>query len=295
MRRCDEPPLHCTLCLIPLRPIALRFAVAGCPLSTPKPGGTVEGLKHAKKLGIDAMEIEWVQNVPSDVKRMELIRKTAQELDMTLTVHAPYYVNLNSPDKAKLAASKGRVLRALSMGEIAGVRSVCVHPAFYLGMPPEKAYENVRRAVDDILKQKSKLFPHVNLALETMGRQTQFGTLEEVLKISKEFDLYPTVDPAHLHARYNGAVNSKKEWNEMFDLYEEYLGKSSLKNVHMHFSGIAYGLKGEKHHLPLRESDARWEDFLQVLKDRKIEGTVVCESPAMEKDTVLMREVYESL
>jgi deoxyribonuclease-4 len=273
----------------------LRFAVAGCPLSTPSPGGTVEGLKHAKKLGIHAMEIEWVQNVPSDPKRMEEIRATAEELDMTLTVHAPYYVNLNSPDKAKLAASKARILKALSMSEIAGVRSVCVHPAFYLGMPPQKAYDNVRRAVEDILKQKKKLFPHVNLALETMGRAAQFGTLDEVLRISKEFGLYPTIDPAHLHARYNGKVNSTKEWNEMFDTYVDYLGKDSLKHVHMHFSGIEYGPKGEKKHLPLRQSDAKWEDFIAVLKKRKIEGTVVCESPAMEKDTVLMSKTYAAL
>lgn len=273
----------------------LRFAVAGCPLSTPPPGGTVEGLQHAKKLGIGAMEIEWVQNVPKDPQRMELIRKSARDLDMTLTVHAPYYVNLNTPDKAKLAASKDRVWSALSMAQLAGVRSVCVHPAFYLGMPPEMAYENVRKAVDDIMKKKAKLFPDVNLGLETMGKIAQFGTLEEVLKISKEFDLYPVVDPAHLHARHNGAINTTKEWNEMLDLYEKYLGKKALGQMHMHFSGIEYGPRGEKKHLPFRKSDARWEDFLRVLHDRKVGGTVVCESPAMEEDTLLLQETYLSL
>ena len=65
--------------------------------------------------------------------------------------------------------------------------------------------------------------------------------------------------------------------------------------MHMHFSGIAYGLKGEKHHLPLQESDARWKDFLNVLKDRKIEGTLVCESPLLEKDTLLMQRTYKKL
>lgn len=270
----------------------LRFAVAGCPLSTPSPGGTVEGLKRAKALGITAMEIEWVQNVPKDPERMAEIRRTAEELDVTLTVHAPYYVNLNSPDTVKLVQSKERVLKALHMSELAGVRSVCVHAAFYLGMDPAKAYDNVRRAVDDIMAKKDRLFPSVNLALETMGKQSQFGTLEEVLKISKEFGIYPCVDPAHLHARYNGKVNSVAEWNEMFDMYAEYLGKKSLKHMHMHFSGIAYGLKGEKHHLPLEESDAKWREFVQVLKDREIEGTVVSESPLLEKDTLLMQKTF---
>lgn len=236
-----------------------------------------------------------MQSVPHDPKRMALIRETAEDCDVTLTVHAPYYVNLNSPDEAKLGASIKRVWDALAMSELAGVRSVCVHPAFYLGMTPEEAYKNVAKAVERIMEKKDRLFPSVNLALETMGKPSQFGTLEEVLRICKEFDLYPTVDPAHMHARTNGAINSVKEWNDMFDLYEKYLGKKSLQYVHMHYSGIAYGPKGEKHHLPLQESDAKWKDFLKVLKDRKIGGTVVCESPLLEKDTLLMSKMFAKL
>jgi deoxyribonuclease-4 len=270
----------------------LRFAVAGTPHSTPAPGGTVEGLLRAHELGITAMEIEWVQSVPKSPERMAEIRETAEELDITLTVHAPYFVNLNSPEKAKLAASKRRVLDALAMAELCGARSVCVHAAFNLGLPPATVFENVRRATEDIMKSKSKFFPHVNLAYETMGKPVQFGTLEEVLKISKEFGNYPCVDPAHMHARTNGRINSTKEWNEMFDLYEKILGKKALGHVHMHFSGIAYTVKGERMHLPLKQSDARWKDFVGVLKKRKIGGVVVCESPLLENDTLLMQNEY---
>jgi len=255
----------------------------------------VEGLKHAKKLGIDAMEIEWVQNVPSDPARMADIRKTAESLDMALTVHAPYYVNLNTQDPDKLLASKGRVWKALQMAELAGVVSVCVHPAFYLGMEPAKAFDNVRRAVEDILKKKDALFPHVNFALETMGKPSQFGTLEEVLKISKEFDLYPCVDAAHLFARSQGKWNTAKEWNEMLDQYEKALGKKSLSQMHLHYSGILYGPGGERKHLPFAESEARWQEYLKVLKDRNVGGVLVCESPAMEEDTILLRQTYDAL
>ena len=273
----------------------LHFAVAGAPLSTPPPGGTLKGLRQAQELGITAMEMEWVQSVPKNAEHVEQVGILARELGITLTIHAPYYVNLNSPEKEKLIASKSRILQALTMGEIAGARSVCVHAAFYLGMEPAKALDNVRRAVDDIMKKKEKFFPSVNLALETMGKPSQFGTLEEVLTISKEFGIYPCVDPAHMHARTNGLINSAAEWNAMFDTYEKYLGKKSLKNLHMHFSGIAYGLKGEKHHLPLQESDAKWKEFLTVLKKRKIEGTVVCESTLLEADTLLLQRTYERL
>jgi deoxyribonuclease-4 len=270
----------------------LRFAVAGAPHSTPKPGGTVEGLKQTHALGIRAMEIEWVQSVPKDPARMKEIRSAAEKLDITLTIHAPYYVNLNTPEKLKLAQSKQRILAALSMGQLAGASSVCVHAAFNLGQPPETVYENVSRAMADILKHKKKFFPDVNLAFESMGKPSQFGTLEEVLKISRDFDQYPCIDPAHLHARTNGAYNTEKEWHEMFDLYEKYLGKRSLQNMHLHYAGIAYGPKGEKHHLPFQKSDANWKGFLRVLKDRNIGGVVVCESPLLEEDTLLLQRTF---
>ncbi|MBI3331847.1 TIM barrel protein [Candidatus Peregrinibacteria bacterium] len=273
----------------------LHFAVAGVPRSTPRPGGTVEGLKHAHRLGITAMEIEWVQNVPKNPDRLKEIRETAGNLKMPLTVHAPYFVNLNSQDHAKLAASKMRVLTALSMAELAGARSVCVHAAFYTGMPPAQVYTNIYHATEEIMDKKKKLFPHVNLAYETMGKTAQFGTLEEVLAISKEFDIFPCIDPAHMHARTNGKVNTAAEWNEMLDTYEQYLGTKALKHMHLHFSGIAYGASGEKHHLPIQESDANWKDFLKVLKDRKIEGNLVSESPLLEEDTLLLKNTFERL
>ncbi len=255
----------------------------------------MEGLKRAKKLGITAMEIEWVQNVPKDPARMAEIRKTAEELDITLTVHAPYYVNLNSPDETTLSESKKRIIAALSMGELAGVRSVCVHAAFNLKQSPEVVYANVSAAVEDILQHKAKLFPHVNLGIETMGKAAQFGTLEECLKMSKEYAQYPVLDPAHMHARFAGAWNTAAEWNDMFDQYQRVLGKKALKNVHMHYSGIEYGPHGEKRHLPLRQSDANWKDFLRVLKEREIEGTVVCESPLLEEDTLLLQREFATI
>ena len=271
----------------------LHFAVAGVPHSTPGKGGTVEGLRHAASLGITAMEMEWVQNVPKNPERMAEIRSTAEELNMYLTVHAPYFVNLNAQEEEKLEASKHRILSAMEMGQLAGAHSVCVHPAFYLKMDPDEVYDNVYRATEDIMKRAHKLNLTINIGFETMGKPTQFGSLEEVLKLSKEFGIYPTVDPAHMHARTNGEWNSTEEFHTMFDLYEKYLGKKSLKSVHMHYSGIEYTEKGERKHLPLKESDAKWKEFLQVLKDRSIEGTVVCESPLLEKDTLVLQKAYK--
>jgi len=273
----------------------LTFSVAGSPLSTAAPGGTIAGLRRSAALGIHGMEIEWVRNVPREPAHMAEIRATAEKLGVTLTAHAPYYVNLNSPNRAIVQSSCVRIQNALAMAELAGIRSVCVHAAFNMGKPPAVVHANVARSVDAIMQRKGKLFPHVNLALETMGKPAQFGTLEEVLTISKEFDLYPCVDFAHLHAREQGKINTSAEWDALLDQYEDALGKGSLQNMHLHYSGILYGPHGERKHLPLQESDAHWKELLGVLKKRKVGGVLVCESPDIEGDTVLLQQAFEKL
>lgn len=272
----------------------LSIACPGTPRSTPAPGGTVEGIAHAKRLGISAMEIEWVQQVPSNVDRMKEIRAAAGS-GFRLTVHAPYFINLNADDASKRAVSIQRILKALSMAQLCGAESVCVHAAFYLGHPPQRALDNVLRATEEILRSKPKLFPDVNLAYETMGKPTQFGTLEELFEVAKRFDIYPCIDAAHMHARANGAINSPAEWHAMLDAYEHALGKDSLRCMHLHYSGIAYGPKGEKHHLPLEDSDARWREYLAVLHERGVGGVFVCESPTMEDDTLLLQTEWRRL
>lgn len=272
----------------------LYIATPGVPLSTPKPGGTLKGIQHANDMGIRAMEMEWVQSVPKNPDHVAEIHALASKLDFALTVHASYFINLNSSEQDKLDASKKRIIDALSMAQIAGAVSVCVHAAFY-GTRKEEALDSVRRATDDILKHKSTLFPNVNLAYETMGKHTQFGTLDEVLAVSKEFEIYPCVDVSHMHARANGAMNSTDEWNELLDQYEASLGKKSLEAMHIHLSGIEYTEKGERKHLALEDSDMKWREFLSVLKKRKVGGILVCESPLMEKDTLLIQKTYESL
>lgn len=273
----------------------LRIACPGAPKSTPGSGGTLAGLKRAHELGIQAMEIEWVQSVPKNVEHVAAVGEMAKKLDIALTIHAPYFINLNSDDTEKLAASEKRILDALTMAQVCGAVSVCVHAAFNGGKDSDHVTANVAKSTERILKKKASQFPDVNLAYETMGKQSQWGTLDEVLAISKEFGLIPCLDPAHMHARTNGKINTEKEWDAMLDSVQKNLGKKSLQKLHMHFSGIAYGEKGEKHHLELEESDADWKGFLRVMKRREVSGVLVNESPAMEDDTLLMMKTFSRL
>ena len=105
----------------------------------------------------------------------------------------------------------------------------------------------------------------------------------------------PCVDFAHFHARTNGKYNTYKEFASILEAIEKKLGKKGLENMHMHITGIAYGPKGEKNHLTLKESDLKYGELLKALKDFKVKGVAISESPNIEEDAMMMKKVFERL
>jgi deoxyribonuclease IV len=103
----------------------------------------------------------------------------------------------------------------------------------------------------------------------------------------------PCVDFAHLHARTNGKYNSYDEFSEIFQKIEKKLGKRGLDNMHIHITGIAYGPKGEKHHLNLKESDFKYKELAKAFRDFRIKGVVTSESPNIEEDALMMQKLYD--
>ena len=131
------------------------------------------------------------------------------------------------------------------------------------------------------------------LRLENTSKIYQFGTFEEILKLSQEFDnVMPTIDFAHLHARSNGKYNTYREFSGVLEKIEKKLGKKGLENMHIHITGIDYGEKGEKKHLNLKESDLKYKELIKALKDFKVKGVAISESPNIEGDALLVKNIY---
>ena len=127
-----------------------------------------------------------------------------------------------------------------------------------------------------------------------MGKRSQFGTLDEVLTLCREVDgLEPCLDFSHLHAR-EGKVNSYPDFHRILRKVEKKLGPRALQNVHIHIAGIDYGDKGEIKHLNLADSDFRYDEWLQALRDLDVEGLVICESPNLEADAVMLKKLYDA-
>ncbi len=286
---------HQIIVVVMIQPKKLLFAPAGIPFST-TPRDTVNGIKRTRELGLGAMELEFVHSVNISLEKAPAVKKAAEENEIVLTCHAPYFINLNSKEPPKRAASRGRIISSAKSLNACGGYSVCFHPAFYQGDAPEKVYSEVKGEMKKILDELSTLKTSAWIRPETTGKPTQFGSIDELVDLSSEFDnVLPVVDFSHLHARTNGKFNTKGEFEQVMELIEKKLGKIALDNMHIHLSGINYGPKGEKNHLNLKESDMNYKDLLQVLKDFKVKGVLVCESPNIEEDALLLQRTFEKL
>lgn len=269
----------------------LFFGTGGIPNSTIGTS-TEDGIKRIKELNLDCMEIEWVRGVHIKEESTYSIKKVALEKEVRLSVHAPYFINLGSEDKMKRKASIERIFDSARMGKLSGAESVVFHAGYY-GSSPKNAYKKIFDGIREISKELKAEDNFITLRPETSGKQSQFGSLDEILNLCSELEgIEPCIDFAHLHAREAGKLNTYEEFYNIFEKVERKLGKQALLNIHIHISGISYGDKGERKHLNLKESDFRYDEWVQALKDFDIKGLVIVESPNLEQDAILLKDLY---
>ncbi len=269
----------------------LLFGTAGVPQST-SPHSTIAAVQEISRLGLDCLEIEFVWGVKMGSDLCQKIKERAKELRITLSVHAPYFINLNSNEEGKRLSSQERLLSSARMAKKCGAKSVVFHCGYYGKSSPEQTYSTVKKGLEDVLSiLKSERNPVV-LRPETMGKKSQFGSLEEILFLCRDLDgMLPCIDFSHIHSR-TGKANNYNEFHRILKKIEKKLGNRAIKNMHIHISGIAYSDKGEIKHLILNESDFRYEEWIHALKDYGVEGRVICESPNLEKDALLLKKLY---
>lgn len=274
-------------------PRGLLFGTAGVPLSA-SDDSTLSAIERIHALGLDCLEIEFVKGVKMGLDTAGKVRERAASLGVRLSVHAPYFINLNSEDAGKRLASQERILKSARVGAACGATSVVFHAAFYGADPADRAYAAVKRELQTVMSiLRSERLP-ITLRVETMGKRSQFGSLDEVLSLCRDVDgLQPCLDFSHLHAR-EGKVNSYEDFHRVLSKVARKLGPRALKNVHIHIAGIHYGDKGEIKHLDLEEADFRYDVWVEALRDLGVEGTVICESPNLEGDALMLKKLYRA-
>ena len=202
-------------------------------------------------------------------------------------------MNLNSREVKKQKATVERILKAARIADMCGGWSLCFHAAFYMGMEKEAVYNTVKNALKEVSRTLRDEGNRIWIRPESTGKGTQFGDLDELLRLSEEVEgVMPCVDFSHFHARTNGKYNTYEEFSQILQSIEKRLGKKALQEMHMHLAGIAYGEKGEKHHLNLKESDLKYRELAKALKDFGVKGVLISESPNIEEDALMMKKAY---
>jgi len=255
--------------------LQIKFGPAGIG----KVKEAINNLEMFSKLGLKACEIEFTHGVYIKNKQDAIrIGKVAKKLGIKLSIHASYWINLNSSDEKVIERSKKRILKCLETGTWLGADVVVFHAGYY-GERKEKAFENIKKRILEIQKEIKKKKYTSKLAPETMGKVNVFGSINEIAKLVEETGCGFCIDFAHILAR-----EKKVDMEKIKKLFLQ-------KHWHCHFSGIEYGEKGEKHH---KKTDIEgWKRLISNLPKKK-EITIINESPTPVEDSVLGMRIFES-
>ena len=274
--------------------LSFRFGTVGSPVATPpRPGGTVGGIEYTASIGLDALELAWVNRVRVGETTCAAIKQTGEEYGVALSVHASYYINLNG-DEEKWPRLRKYLMDAAHFGNLAGATDIIFHPGSLFGRPSQEVLDvtipRLRGCVDELGAAGNP----VTLRPEVSGKAALLGSLPEVVAMAKEIPgVVPCIDFAHLHARLgDGAMNTYDEWISALDFYRQSLGENAMHHLHIHLSGINYGPKGEKNHLILEEADLNFKELMRALHDAGAKGRLLSESPVLEVDALKFRELW---
>jgi len=262
------------------------IGTGGIPFSS-KERSTLSGLERLHELGLNAMEIEFVRGVNMKPELAEQVGELAKKLKIRLSIHAPYYINLTSTEKEKVEASKKRIIQSCERGHSMDATIVVFHPAYYGKLSSGECFQRVKSECGDMIdKLKEKGIGDVLLGLETTGKVSQFGTVDECVRIAKEVKgCGVCVDWSHVYARNQGKINFGEVIDKVLTLKN--------KHIHSHFSGINYGPKGERNHLTLDSNQPKYDGLVKEIKSRGLDITLISESPNLEEDALKLKGMIE--
>ena len=244
--------------------------------------GNEEGLKKTSSMGLKRYEVEFTHGVNMKNEMAKKIGQLANDLGIKPSIHAPYFINLASKEKEKIIASKKRILDCCERGHHLGVEKIVFHAGFFQGREQKEVYAMIKKELIDLqetIKSKGWL---VKLAPEVTGKPSQFGSLEDLMRLRKEINISYCVDFAHLYARQQGKID-----------YGEVLKQIPDKEFHAHFSGINYGPKGEKNHETVNIE--QFKKLVKAIEKAKKTVTIINESPNIFGDLEKMQKALTQI
>ena len=279
------------------------FGSAGNPASFYYAGykNTVDVFQWLKVQNLDSYEYQAGNGLTAGIATLQKIGEKAAENNIALSLHAPYYISITSDDDETIAKSINHALKCVDGANALGAYIVVIHSGS-LGKNTraqalEKAESTISRLLEILYKDNKT---NVRIGLETMGKQNQLGTLEEVIELCKiDSILYPVVDFGHLNSRGDREkFKTGEDYLKVFDLIAQNLTDEKAKYLHCHFSKIEYTQKGEKKHLTFKDKTfgPEFEPLAEVLAKNKLYPNIICESAGTQaEDAVKMKKMLDEV
>jgi len=271
---------------------ALRFGPAGMPLAL-KGKKISEGISYLSKHNLNAIEVQFTRGVRIRKEDAIEAEKVSKEKNVLISCHAPYWINCCSPSKEKQVISDRNIMQSLRAAQLLNARIIVIHVGFYQKQTPQEAFDRAYDFLKTIVKKMKQEKIDVLLGLETTGKPSQFGSLDEILLLCKKLGkmVKPVIDFAHLHARENGKIKNKEDYKEVIDKIKK-SNPLLLTQMHCHFSEIEYTEKGERYHLVLgTKNSPPFKPLAELIKEKNYKFTIICESPNLDLDALKMQDM----
>ena len=265
------------------------------------------GYKHSEsipeyltKFSLDHFEYQCGRGVNIGEEKALKLGKLFKESNLSISLHAPYYISMSSVEEDKRLNSVNYILQSARAVNALGGNRIVVHTGSCSKISREEALALAKDTMIIALNAlKNEGLEHIHICPETMGKINQLGTMDEVVALCELHEsLIPCIDFGHLNARTLGEVNSKEAFTQILDKINNKLGSFRAKNFHSHFSKIEYTTGGEKRHLTFTDTQfgPNFEPLLDLICERDLSPIFVCESAGTQaEDAKAMKEYYCSL
>lgn len=280
--------------------MSARFGPAGNAENFPYKA-SADAPKWLRELGLDCYEYQCGKGVHVGEATARKVGAAAAEHGISLSLHAPYFINLANPDRDALQKTIGYITGACRVADWMGAERVVIHSGALMGRTRREALDTARRSLGEVIAACDGAgFGHLTLCPETMGKLGQLGDLDEVLELcALDERLLPCVDFGHLYARSLGAEDGPEAMERMLSRMEEVLGAERASRFHSHFSHIEFTPNGgEKCHRTFADDGGYgpdWGPLAQAVAARGWSPTVICESAGTQaEDALTMKKIYQN-
>ena len=249
--------------------------------------------------GLDCYEYQCGKGVHVGEETARKVGENARTAGISLSLHAPYFINLANPDPEALQKTIGYITGACLVASQMGAGRVVIHSGALMKRSRREALDIAKRSLGEVIAAcDDQGFGHIALCPETMGKINQLGDLDEVLELcTLDGRLVPCIDFGHLYARSLGAEDGPEAMARMLDRVEEVLGSERASAFHSHFSHIQFTPNGgEKCHRTFDDDDGYgpdWGPLAAEVARRGWSPTFICESAGTQaEDALTMKRIY---